>query len=61
MNDLIESAKKRVKDAEGRLEKLRGNREADPQAIRLTEREVEQEQQRLHRLEDLDAEVGTNQ
>ena len=61
MNDLIEAAKRRVKDAEGRLEKLRGSREADPQAIRITEREVDQEQQRLHRLEDLDAEVGTNQ
>ena len=60
MNDLIEAAKKRVKDAEGRLEKLRGNRQADREAIRMTETEVEQEQQRLHRLEDLDAEVGTN-
>ena len=61
MNDLVEAVKKRVKDAEGRLEKLRGNREADPQAIKISEREVDQEKQRLHRLEDLDAEVGTNE
>jgi hypothetical protein len=56
MNDLIEAVKKRVKDAEGRLEKLRGNRQADPEAIQITEKEVHQEQQRLHRLEDLEAE-----
>ena len=56
MNDLIEAARKRVKNAEDRLEKLRGNRQADPEAITITERELHQEQQRLHRLEDLDAE-----
>ena len=60
MNDLIAAARKRVKDAEGRLEKLRGSREAEPDAIRITEKEIEQEQQRLHRLEDLDAEVSTD-